>query len=164
MVGIVVVVVVAAIVVLVVVLVMDVLVVVAIEVAGALVSAVSGVEEPASALVHAEVTISSAEIRLTRTERLRTIDRLPTCGASAQSWSPLMSAFYLAVCTDARRVDSLTRMAFDLPVPDLAKLIAAWEEFERGEQSPGKVLAKMKTAGLAQVLAQLAQSGWTPAV
>ena len=54
-------------------------------------------------------------------------------------------------------------MAFDLPAPDLTKLIAAWEEFERGEQSPGKVLAKLKTAGLAQVLAQLAKSGWTPA-
>ena len=54
-------------------------------------------------------------------------------------------------------------MAFDLPVPDLNKLIAAWEEFERGEQAPGKVLAKMKTAGLAQVLEQLAKSGWTPA-
>jgi hypothetical protein len=60
-------------------------------------------------------------------------------------------------------VGSLARMAFDLPPPDLTKLIAAWEEFERGEQTPGKVLAKMKTAGLAQVLAQLAQSGWTPA-
>lgn len=54
-------------------------------------------------------------------------------------------------------------MAFDVPVPDISKLLAAWEEFERGEQSPGKVLAKMKTAGLAQVLAQLAASGWTPA-
>lgn len=54
-------------------------------------------------------------------------------------------------------------MAFDLPPPDLTKLIAAWEEFERGEQTPGKVLSKMKTAGLAQMLAQLAQSGWTPA-
>ena len=60
-------------------------------------------------------------------------------------------------------VGSLKSMAFDLPVPDLTKLIAAWEEFERGEQAPGKVLAKMKTAGLAQVLAQLAASGWTPA-
>lgn len=73
------------------------------------------------------------------------------------------SALYLAVCSEARRVDSLARMAFDLPVPDLNKLIAAWEEFERGEQAPGKVLAKMKTAGLAQVLEQLAKSGWTPA-
>ena len=53
-------------------------------------------------------------------------------------------------------------MAFEAPAPDLTKLIAAWEEFESGEQTPGMVLSKMKTAGLAQVLAQLAASGWTP--
>ncbi len=53
-------------------------------------------------------------------------------------------------------------MAFDAPAPDLNKLIAAWEEFESGEQTPGKVLSKMKTAGLAQVLAQLVATGWTP--
>jgi hypothetical protein len=52
---------------------------------------------------------------------------------------------------------------FERPAPDLTKLIAAWEEFERGEQQPGKVLANLKTAGLAAVLAELAQSGWTPA-
>ena len=71
-------------------------------------------------------------------------------------------ADHVGHCTDDH-VGSLIRMAFDLPAPDLTKLIAAWEEFERGEQTPGKVLAKMKTAGLAQVLAQLAKSGWTPA-
>jgi hypothetical protein len=53
-------------------------------------------------------------------------------------------------------------MAFEAPAPDLGKLISAWEEWERGEQAPGKVLASMKTAGLAQVLRQLADSGWTP--
>ena len=54
-------------------------------------------------------------------------------------------------------------MAFEQPAPDLAKLIAAWEAFERGEEAPGKVLANLKTAGLPQVLQQLADSGWTPA-
>lgn len=54
-------------------------------------------------------------------------------------------------------------MSFEPPPPDIAKLIAAWEEFESGEQSPGKVLANLKTAGLPEVLAQLAESGWTPA-
>lgn len=54
-------------------------------------------------------------------------------------------------------------MAFDAPAPDLDKLIAAWEEFERGEQSPGKVLANMKTAGLPAVLRQLKDSGWSAA-
>jgi hypothetical protein len=53
-------------------------------------------------------------------------------------------------------------MAFERPVPDLTKLVAAWEEFERGEQQPGKVLANLKTAGLADVLAELVASGWAP--
>lgn len=54
-------------------------------------------------------------------------------------------------------------MAFEAPAPDLDKLLAAWEEWERGEQAPGKVLANMKTAGLSQVLRQLKDSGWSPA-
>ncbi|MDP2293458.1 MAG: hypothetical protein Q8M22_19930 [Actinomycetota bacterium] len=53
-------------------------------------------------------------------------------------------------------------MAFEAPAPDLNKLIAAWEEWESGEQTPGKVMATMKTAGLPQVLQQLIASGWTP--
>lgn len=53
-------------------------------------------------------------------------------------------------------------MAFETPAPDITKLISAWEEWEAGEQSPGRVLANMKTAGLPQVLRQLAESGWTP--
>lgn len=51
---------------------------------------------------------------------------------------------------------------FERPVPDLTKLMAAWEEFEAGEQQPGKVLANLKTAGLAAVLAELIETGWTP--
>jgi hypothetical protein len=58
---------------------------------------------------------------------------------------------------------SLRAMAFDTPPPDLAKLIAAWEQWEAGEESPGKVLASLKTAGLPAVLKELADSGWTPA-
>jgi hypothetical protein len=54
-------------------------------------------------------------------------------------------------------------MTFERPAPDLTKLLAAWEEFERGEQQPGKVLAKLKTAGLGEVLDQLLASGWSPA-
>jgi len=54
-------------------------------------------------------------------------------------------------------------MSFEAPAPDLAKLIAAWEEWEAGEQSPGKVLASLKTAGLPQILRQLSESGWSPA-
>ena len=51
---------------------------------------------------------------------------------------------------------------FEQPPPDLQKLIAAWEQFEAGEESPGKVLANLKTAGLPEVLRQLADSGWVP--
>jgi hypothetical protein len=54
-------------------------------------------------------------------------------------------------------------MSFERPAPDLNKLLAAWEEFERGEQQPGKVLANLKTAGLAEVLNELIASGWSPA-
>ena len=53
-------------------------------------------------------------------------------------------------------------MAFDLPAPDLTEIIAAWDEFEAGEQAPGRVLANMKTAGLPRVLAELVEQGWTP--
>ena len=53
-------------------------------------------------------------------------------------------------------------MSFDQPAPDLTKILAAWEEFEKGEEAPGRVLANMKTAGLPAVLAELTASGWTP--
>jgi hypothetical protein len=51
---------------------------------------------------------------------------------------------------------------FEPPPPDLEKLVAAWEAWELGEETPGKVLANLKTAGLAQVLRELAATGWTP--
>jgi hypothetical protein len=53
-------------------------------------------------------------------------------------------------------------MSFERPAPDLSKLLTAWEEFERGEQQPGRVLANLKTAGLAEVLVELVETGWTP--
>jgi hypothetical protein len=55
-------------------------------------------------------------------------------------------------------------MSFERPAPDLTKLLSAWEEFERGEQQPGKVLANLKTAGLPEVLNELIDTGWTPSV
>lgn len=55
-------------------------------------------------------------------------------------------------------------MSFERPAPDLTKLLSAWEEFERGEQQPGKVLANLKTAGLPEILSELVDSGWTPTV
>jgi hypothetical protein len=56
----------------------------------------------------------------------------------------------------------LGTMSFETPPPDLAKLIAAWEQWESGEESPGRVMASLKTAGLPTVLRQLSESGWTP--
>lgn len=53
-------------------------------------------------------------------------------------------------------------MSFEPPAPDLDKMLTAWDEWERGEQTPGRVLANLKTAGLAQVLRQLRDQGWTP--
>ncbi len=53
-------------------------------------------------------------------------------------------------------------MSFEQPAPDLAKIAAAWDEFEKGEEAPGRVLANMKTAGLDAVLAELIAAGWTP--
>jgi len=50
----------------------------------------------------------------------------------------------------------------ELPPPDPAKLLAYWNEFEEGKESPGRVLANLKTAGMAIVLAQLVESGWSP--
>ena len=53
-------------------------------------------------------------------------------------------------------------MTFEQPPPDLSKIIAAWEEWERGERSPGRVLADMKTAGFPTILQQLTDEGWAP--
>jgi hypothetical protein len=52
-------------------------------------------------------------------------------------------------------------MSFERPAPDINQLLTAWDEWERGEQLPGKVLANLKTAGLAEVLRALADNGWS---
>jgi hypothetical protein len=54
-------------------------------------------------------------------------------------------------------------MTFEQPAPDLAKIVAAWESWEKGEETPGRVLANMKTAGFATILAQLVDEGSTSA-
>ena len=53
-------------------------------------------------------------------------------------------------------------MSFEPPAPDLAKLQQAWAKWERGEETPGRVIADLKTAGLPELLAQLVESGWQP--
>ena len=54
----------------------------------------------------------------------------------------------------------------DIPPPDPQKLLTHWMEWERGEVMPGRVLANLKTAGMREVLEQLAsasQAQETPA-
>jgi hypothetical protein len=41
------------------------------------------------------------------------------------------------------------------PPADPRKLLAHWQEWERGEETPGRVLANLKTGGLADLLAGL---------
>jgi hypothetical protein len=41
------------------------------------------------------------------------------------------------------------------PAPDPSKLLGYWEEWERGDTTPGRVLANLKTAGMPQLLRQL---------
>ncbi|MDA8300046.1 MAG: hypothetical protein M0005_00520 [Actinomycetota bacterium] len=49
--------------------------------------------------------------------------------------------------------------AMELPPPDPAKLLEAWMEWERGEVTPGRAIANLKTGGLRQVLESLAGAG-----
>lgn len=44
----------------------------------------------------------------------------------------------------------------DSPPPDPVKLLSWWEEWERGETTPGKVIANLKTGGLPELLERLA--------
>jgi hypothetical protein len=46
----------------------------------------------------------------------------------------------------------------DTPLPDPVKLLAKWDEWERGETAPGRVLADLKIAGLPELLKALAKS------
>jgi hypothetical protein len=42
------------------------------------------------------------------------------------------------------------------PAPDPAKLLAQWMEWERGDATPGRVIANLKTGGLRDLLEELA--------
>jgi hypothetical protein len=44
----------------------------------------------------------------------------------------------------------------DKPPTDPHKLLEHWMEWERGEQTPGRVLANLKTGGLREILEHLA--------
>jgi hypothetical protein len=43
----------------------------------------------------------------------------------------------------------------DRPPADPRQLLAYWEEWERGETLPGKVLANLKTGGMPELLERL---------
>jgi hypothetical protein len=51
----------------------------------------------------------------------------------------------------------------DRPPPDLQKILAYWMEWEKGEATPGRVMANLKTAGLRDLLEQLVAAGPRPA-
>jgi len=57
--------------------------------------------------------------------------------------------------TGGAYVGSLQPM--DIPPPDPEKLLAAWMEWERGEATPGRVMANLKTGGLPELLRSLAE-------
>ncbi len=57
---------------------------------------------------------------------------------------------------------SLHTMANEIPPPEPAKLLAAWMEWERGDSTPGRVMADLKKGGLRDVLEQLAADAAAP--
>lgn len=52
----------------------------------------------------------------------------------------------------------------DRPAPEPSKLLAYWMEWEHGEQTPGRVMANLKTAGLRDLLEDLAAAAPSAAV
>lgn len=50
----------------------------------------------------------------------------------------------------------------DRPPTDPQKLLEHWMEWEKGEQTPGRVLANLKTGGLREVLEELAARASEP--
>jgi hypothetical protein len=47
----------------------------------------------------------------------------------------------------------------EVPAPDPTKLLQSWMEWERGEVTPGRVMANMKTGGMRLLLEELAAGG-----
>ena len=45
----------------------------------------------------------------------------------------------------------------ETPPPDPVKLLASWEEWERGETPPGRVISNLKTGGLPELLRTLVE-------
>jgi hypothetical protein len=51
----------------------------------------------------------------------------------------------------------------ELPEPDPSKLLQSWMEWERGEVTPGRVMANLKTEGMRQLLEGLVAQRDKPA-
>jgi hypothetical protein len=47
----------------------------------------------------------------------------------------------------------------ELPAPDPNKLLQSWMEWERGEVTPGRVMANLKTGGLRDLLESIVAGG-----
>jgi hypothetical protein len=50
----------------------------------------------------------------------------------------------------------------DVPAPDPSKLLQSWMEWERGEVTPGRVMANMKTGGMRRLLEELSGASAKP--
>ncbi|HUF31712.1 MAG TPA: hypothetical protein VMN58_00715 [Acidimicrobiales bacterium] len=44
------------------------------------------------------------------------------------------------------------------PLPDPVKLLDQWMEWEKGDETPGRVMANLKTGGMKELLSSLAQA------
>ena len=77
---------------------------------------------------------------------LRTVRLVPAWAASRGSAPSQLPT--------RRGAGSLTQM--DRPPPDPRKLLDHWEEWERGETPPGRVMSDLKTGGLRELLRDLA--------
>jgi hypothetical protein len=53
--------------------------------------------------------------------------------------------------------------AVEVPAPDANKLLASWMEWERGDVTPGRVMANLKTGGLRELLESLSSPSGAPA-
>jgi hypothetical protein len=53
--------------------------------------------------------------------------------------------------------------AVEVPAPDASKLLVSWMEWERGDVTPGRVMANLKTGGLRELLESLSSQSGAPA-
>ena len=62
----------------------------------------------------------------------------------------------LVIARSSVRVCTLHAMGYeDRPGPDAQKLLDQWMEWERGDETPGRVLANLKTGGMPELLQSL---------